>query len=119
VRSGPRDGLAEIPHRPPKLLAALRLTGEVNRDRHLSMSCRFGISISGRVIMLDRTQDCVSAGSLGADRRRGHHSHVNKIKLLDPRVRRFRGQSSINIHSETFTLDDFRSIDATRNGHRK
>src|SRR4051794_1435607 len=41
---------------------------------------------------------CVSAWGSDADRRRGHRSHINKIKALDLRVRRLRGQSSISIH---------------------
>jgi hypothetical protein len=36
---------------------------------------------------------CVSAWGLDADRRRGHRSHINKIKTLDLRVQRLRGQS--------------------------
>jgi hypothetical protein len=42
---------------------------------------------------------CVSAWGLDADRRRGHRCHANKIKTLDSRARRLRGQNSISIHS--------------------
>src|SRR6266566_5359021 len=45
--------------------------------------------------------DCVSAWGLDADRRRGPRSHINKINTLDLRVRRFRGQSSISIHTSS------------------
>ena len=42
---------------------------------------------------------CVAAWGLDADRRRGHRSHINKIKTLDLRMRRMRGQNSISIHT--------------------
>jgi hypothetical protein len=61
-------------------------------------------------------------GALGADRYRGHCSHINKTKALDPRVRRLRGQSSISIHNQFAVIDrplkncSYRSQFAVANG---
>ena len=47
---------------------------------------------------------CVSVQGLDADRRRGHYYHASKIKTLDSRAPRLRGQNSISIHRISLML---------------